>query len=300
MIMDTILDTSSKEHFENEKRVVEKFLTKKIASFEKSLKNAEHSLEKSEAFEESRHIAELVKANYNLLQRGTKNLALADWKNENELVHIELDPKLSPKEVLEDLYKKSRKLQRAIEPLQALIKKLSGQYIDTKNALLSLPAIDTMQALEELKKKHKIQTPQEKAAQKPKTALPYHLFYSQTGAEILVGKSSESNHILTFQIARATDLWLHAHNVSGAHVVIRKKKDDVDPATLHDALQLALFHSKAKNQLSGRQEVTVTEQKYVSRTPSMPKGKVLVSKHKIMTCYLDAEKVKKIKQQLPH
>jgi len=286
----------SNDSFEKEKTTTTKIIQKKIASFEKALSNARSALEKSLAFEDAHHLAELAKANYGLLQRGMKVIKAQDWAEDGKQVCIPIDPKLSPKEVLEDLFKKSRKLKRAIDPLQALINKLSQGQERLKEALVLLEKIDQQEQLDAFKNEY---TPQQSTqttlAEKEKKP-PYHRFLSSTGASILVGKNSESNHILTFQVANGSDMWLHAHSVSGAHVVIKKKKEEVDHQTLQEALQLALFHSKAKKQPQVHHEVLVTEQKYVSRTPSMPKGKVLVSKHKIMNCVLDQEAVKKIKR----
>lgn len=286
----------SDDTFEKEKTATTKIVQKKIASFEKALCNARSALEKSLAFEDAQHLAELTKANYGLLQRGMSSIKANDWRDDGKQVCIPIDPRLSPKDVLEDLFKKSRKLKRAIDPLQTLIDKLSQSQERLKKALVLLEQIDCQDQLDAFRNEY---TPEKSApatsTEKEKKP-PYYSFLSSTGTQILVGKNSESNHILTFQVAHGADMWLHAHSVSGAHVVIKKKKEEVDPATLQEALQLALFHSKAKKQPQQLHEVLVTEQKYVSRTPSMPKGKVLVSKHKIMTSVLDLETVKKIKR----
>ena len=163
------------------------------------------------------------------------------------------------------------------------------------SALALAETADSLETIQSLQESLGLATKQRGKPEK-KLPVPYRLYHSKSGDEILVGKSSNSNHILTFQVAHGSDLWLHAHAVSGAHVVVRKRKDrDVDSETLQDALQLALFYSKAKNQPKVLHEVLVTERKYVSRTPSAPKGKVLVSKHKIMTVLFDPDRVKQIR-----
>jgi predicted ribosome quality control (RQC) complex YloA/Tae2 family protein len=274
---------------DQEKKKCSKFLVRKVASFEKALTKAQASLKESEAFEEAKHLADLVKAHYGDLKKGKKEIEVIDWNNDNKKRIIPIDPTLSPKDVLHTFFKKSRKLERAIEPLKKHIDALITEVMRYKGALDTVSTITTLQELHTFQKSYGI-IDQHTVRHKKMPVLPYHLYLSKNGVEILVGKSSNSNHILTFQVAKGLDLWLHAHAVSGAHVVVRKKKDhDVDSETLQDALQLALFYSKAKNQPKMMHEVLVTERKYVSRTPSAPKGKVLVSKHKIMAVLFDPD-----------
>ena len=282
-----------------EKDALKKVLAKKITTFDRALQNAESSLEKSKCYKDAEHTAELVKAHYGQLKKGLKEIKVSDWTKDNLEIAIPIDPKKSPKEVLEDLFTKSHKLQKAIIPLQEHIASLVQDRARWKKTLDELDSINSQDALEELKCLLGI-LPQEAKKPSAKKTL-YHTFYSEMGLPIFVGKNSESNHILTFQVARGRDLWLHAHSVSGAHVVVQKQKEqEIDNETMQDALQLALYHSKARTLKTGHHEVLVTEQKYVSRTPSMPKGKVLVSKHKIMNCALDLQRIEKIKSRLPH
>lgn len=285
------------KRLQKEKEALGKILVKKIASFDKAIQKAEHSLEKSVSYKDAAHSAELVKAHYRLLEKGMSQLKVSDWEKDNQEVVINIDPSQSPKEVLESLFTKSQKLQRAIVPLKDLIQNLSQERLHWTIALQDLEKISSMQMLESLKQSLHLMPKEVKKKAVIKKA-PYHAYQSKKGIEILVGKSSESNHLLTFHVAHGSDLWLHAHSVSGAHVIVRKHKDqEVDADTLQDALQLALYHSKARAQKLGHHEVLVTEQKFVSRTANMPKGKVFVSKHKIMNCVLDLDRIKKLKKE---
>ena len=281
------------EEFEKERQAVKKQLVKKIASFDKALGNAYKSLEKGKTHQEATHIAELIKAHYSLLKKGMGQITLADWKKEDQEICIPLDPALSPKEQLDAQFSKSKKLQRSIAPLQELTRRLTADQEAYKQALIELDAAEDSDSLEAVKETYGFK-PREKKHAAKKT--PYHVYISQSNREIFVGKNSESNHILTFQVAHGSDLWLHAHSVSGAHVVVRKgPREEIDPDTLQDALQLALFYSKAKRHPNSLHEVTVTERKYVSRKPTSPKGLAFVSKHKIMNACIDSKRIDRLK-----
>lgn len=287
--------TPENKLFDEEKKKTVKAIQKKLSSFEKAIKNAQAQYQSSKEFEEVKHLAELVKANFPLLKRGMTELTVPDWKKDNEEVRISLDPNATPQEMMQDMFVKSQKLKKAITPLQALLKKFDGEVHRWLEALEKARGALDIHQLKDLQKSLNIL--QEKTAKPKVKALPYHVFQSSSGLNIIVGKNAASNDQVTFQVANGNDLWLHAHTMSGAHVVVRKKKNhDVDPETLHDALQLALYFSKAR-QSSGSFDVLVSEKKYVMRLPRMPKGKVVVSKHKTMSVTLDKERIEKIKSR---
>lgn len=280
--------------FEDEKKKTLKTIQKKLTAIAKAIKNAQDQYQRSKDFEQVQHLAELVKAHFPLLKRGMDEITVPDWKNDNEEIKISLDPLASPQEMMQEMFIKSQKLKKALSPLEALLKKFDNEVTRWQEALQKAQDITELEPLRQLQKTLNILQPIP-AKKKPEKAKAFHVFHSSSGIEIIVGKNASANEIVTFQIAHGNDLWLHAHGMSGSHVVVRKKKDkDIDPETLHDALQLALYFSKARTS-PGAFDVLVTEQKYVSRLPRMPKGKVVVSKHKTMSATLDKARIDSIK-----
>jgi len=92
-------------------------------------------------------------------------------------------------------------------------------------------------------------------------------------ARIYVGRSPVGNADLTFRLARPDDLWFHARQTPGAHVVLRI--DTVRPASadeLERAASLAAFYSKARE--AERVSVDYTERKHVRRQQNAPPGLV--------------------------
>lgn len=286
------------EDFEKVKKRVTKAIEKKLASISKAIKKANADFAKSQEFEQAQHFAELVKSHFPRLKRGMEEITVPDWKQEEEMVCISLDPKMTPQEQLEDLFKKSQKLKRAIQPLQALLTKLSGEIHLWEEAKNKIETIKELNALKTLEESLKLSQQKKAAPKAQEKRLPYKLFYSESGHEIFVGKSAKDNDELTFQIAHGSDYWLHAHSLSGSHVVIRRKRGkDVDPETIKDAVQLALYNSKARASLDREHDVLLTERKYVSRLPRTPKGQVVVSKHKTISTEIDKTRLETIKSR---
>ena len=83
-------------------------------------------------------------------------------------------------------------------------------------------------------------------------------------ARVLVGRSPKGNADLTFRIAKPDDLWFHARNTPGAHVILRIDYARApQEAELRTAASLAAFHSKARG--ADKAEVDYTLRKHVRK-----------------------------------
>lgn len=92
-------------------------------------------------------------------------------------------------------------------------------------------------------------------------------------ARIYVGRSPRGNADLTFRFAKPDDLWFHARQTPGAHVVLRvDSARAATPPELERAAELAAYHSKAR--ASDKVPVDYTERKYVRRQQNAPPGLV--------------------------
>ena len=103
--------------------------------------------------------------------------------------------------------------------------------------------------------------------------IPYRRFQSHSGRDILVGRGAKDNHALTFKVARGNNLWLHARNRAGAHVVVPTGgRGEVDEATLLDAAHLAAWFSRARGEPQA--EIAWTQRKRVHHPKGAPPGLV--------------------------
>jgi predicted ribosome quality control (RQC) complex YloA/Tae2 family protein len=71
-------------------------------------------------------------------------------------------------------------------------------------------------------------------------------YITASGANIIIGRNSRENEQLTFQIAKAHDLWFHANNTQGAHVLLISPNNNHHPDDIQYAANLAALHSKIK------------------------------------------------------
>ena len=106
-------------------------------------------------------------------------------------------------------------------------------------------------------------------------------FISSDGYEIWVGKKAADNDYLTFRISKSLDLWFHASDYPGSHVVIRDSGKGVVPnKTLVEAAELAAFYSEGRKQ--PKADVRYTQRKHVSKPKKAAPGLVSLSTFKTL------------------
>jgi len=94
------------------------------------------------------------------------------------------------------------------------------------------------------------------------------------GWEILHGETSQANDHLTQRVARPNDVWLHARQITGAHVIIRTagQKGVVPRPVLMQAALIAARNSDAKH--SSLVPVDYTFRKHVRKPRGAAPGLV--------------------------
>ena len=259
------------------KQVVSK-RSKKIKTIRKKLNQ---DLEKTRSNLDAGHLGDLILANLHLIKRGMDSVEVQNYFSENlENISIRLDPLLAPQENADRYYNKARKARRGIEALEARQLEQDKQQAELDQIKKEIE--EAGEKLHELRKIHKVfiarkwLTQAQKKRLKIKT-LPGKRFISSEGFEIIVGKNSRENEIVSFQVGKENDFWMHAAGCPGSHVVLRNplKKDDPPEVSLHEAAAIAAWYSKAKN--SKNVQVHWTKRRFIKKVKGGTPGKVLLS-----------------------
>ncbi len=104
-------------------------------------------------------------------------------------------------------------------------------------------------------------------------------YFSSEGFEILVGKKAKDNDYLTFRVAKSMDLWLHAADYPGSHVIVKNpNRNEIPPKTLLEAAQIAAFFSQAASQT--KVAVHYTHKKFVGKPKGAAAGLVSLASFK--------------------
>ncbi|HUG38966.1 MAG TPA: NFACT RNA binding domain-containing protein [Longimicrobiales bacterium] len=218
-----------------------------------------------------RRRADLLMAQLHRVEKGAVQAELDDF--EGGSLRIRLDPTLSPAGNAESLYDRARKRQRAAERLPARVRAAVAER-NRLDALLR--ALDRGEADgAEVERWLKEVRPAEGPSSGEDERLPYRAFRSSGGLEIRVGRSGRGNDDLTFRHSSPEDIWLHARDVAGAHVILRWTEREQNPPQrdLVEAAVLAALNSRART--SGTVPVDWTRRKYVRKPRRAPPGAVL-------------------------
>jgi predicted ribosome quality control (RQC) complex YloA/Tae2 family protein len=118
---------------------------------------------------------------------------------------------------------------------------------------------------------------------KPEKKIPgTRRYLSSDGFEILVGRAARDNDHLTFKVARPNDLWLHAADYGGSHVVVRNStRKEIPHRTIIEAAQLAAQFSQARK--DPKVDVHYTQRKFLSKPKGSAPGLVRLSRFKNIT-----------------
>ena len=106
---------------------------------------------------------------------------------------------------------------------------------------------------------------------------PREIFFK--GFKILIGKNNKQNDSLV-RSASDDDLWFHAREMPGAHVVLKVEGKTLDEEVIEYAASLAAGYSRGK--LSGNVPVDYTKIKYVSKPKGAKPGLVVYRNHKTL------------------
>jgi predicted ribosome quality control (RQC) complex YloA/Tae2 family protein len=257
-------------------------LNKEITRRAKLKRHLEGDLAAHGDAEEHKRIGELLLANLATAERRGSKVLVADYYTEGmPQIELEVDENSSLQEeaarrfarytkarrASREIAERLEKIEKELERLEAQRKELESitkERDDTAlGAITAEPLSESDRRREEKKKK----------AEHVPGARRYT---SSDGYEILVGRAARDNDNLTFRIARPHDLWLHAADYPGSHVIVRNPtRAEIPHRTLIEAAQLAAHFSQARNDT----KVTVhyTQRKFLSKPKGSAPGLVRMS-----------------------
>lgn len=259
-----------------------KVLQNNIERCEKKLALYADALNSGEQMEKCRLYGELLTANLHSLKSGTDTAAVDNYYADPvERIAIPLDRQLTPGENAQRYYKKYQKLKAArdmaiVQREQTLseLNYLEGQL---DNLTKCTAENELSELIEELKEQGYIKRGKGgKKKMKLAASKPMH-FVSPTGADIYVGKNNRQNDELTLRFASPNDIWMHAKNIPGSHVIV-KGASEQDTATMTEAALLAAYYSRARG--SENVAVDYTPRKYVKKPAGAKPGMVIYTTNK--------------------
>ena len=258
----------------------------------KKLGKQEEELLATENAEEFRQKGELLTTFLHQVPNDQEQVELDNYYTGEKII-ISLDKALTPNQNAQRYFKRYQKLKEAVKHLTSLIEETRATilYLESvETALAQASLTEIAEIREELIQTGFIRRRQREKIQKRQKPEKYLATDGQT--IILVGRNNLQNDELTFKIAKKDELWFHAKDIPGSHVVIIGNLQPSDEVKT-DAAELAAYFSKAR--LSNLVQVDMIETRKLNKPTGGKPGFVTYTGQKTLRVTPDEEKIKSMK-----
>lgn len=293
-----LLDTYYKDKAERDR--VKQQASELIRRVENELQKNRHKLKKQEKellatdnAEEFRQKGELLTTFLHQVPNDQDQVILDNYYT-NQPITIALDKALTPNQNAQRYFKRYQKLKEAVKYLTDLIEETKATilYLESVETVLNQAGLEEIAEIrEELIQTGFIRRRQREKIQKRKK--PEQYLASDGKTIIYVGRNNLQNEELTFKMARKEELWFHAKDIPGSHVVISGNLDPSDEVKT-DAAELAAYFSQGR--LSNLVQVDMIEVKKLNKPTGGKPGFVTYTGQKTLRVTPDPEKISSMKK----
>ena len=253
-------------------------------------------LDRAATADELHERASLILAHLAEIPTNARSFETESWDPEPRPIRIELDPRKSPTEIAQELFKKSKRLKRGLDVAPnrlASVEKEIAELHRVRDELPDCPAEELTARLDALGVSTTAPMERERKRRQAGVRLPYREFRSGDASAVLVGRGAADNDRLTLRVARPHDLWLHARGVTGAHVVVPLSRGQSCSAeTLVDAATLAAHFSDLRGEMIV--DVLYTPRRFVHKRKGSPIGSVTLGSEKVIAVRVEAERLQRL------
>ena len=293
-----LLDTYYKDKAERDR--VKQQASELIRRVENELQKNRHKLKKQEKellatdnAEKFRQKGELLTTFLHQVPNDQDQVTLDNYYT-NQPIIIALDKALTPSQNAQRYFKRYQKLKEAVKYLTELIEETKATilYLESVETVLNQAGLEEIAEIrEELIQTGFIRRRQREKIQKRKK--PEQYLASDGKTIIYVGRNNLQNEELTFKMARKEELWFHAKDIPGSHVVISGNLNPSDEVKT-DAAELAAYFSKGR--LSNLVQVDMIEVKKLNKPTGGKPGFVTYTGQKTLRVTPDPEKIASMKK----
>ncbi|MBE5819031.1 MAG: fibronectin/fibrinogen-binding protein [Clostridiales bacterium] len=230
---------------------VTKLLRNDLSRAEKKKALLEKELDDVKDNDLNRIYGDLLTANLYQLSKGMDKITVMNYYSDDcGDITIPLRSEMTPSENIKRYFKRYTKGKNALNQINKQLEETVFEIDYLSNQLYSIGACNTQEEIDEMIAElvklgyMKPSSKQKKKNEKnPQQSSPFE-YVTTAGRSVLVGRNSRQNEQLTHRMAKDDDVWLHAKNIAGSHVILRNGADLPEECII-EAARLAAFHSSA-------------------------------------------------------
>ena len=173
------------------------------------------------------------------------------------------------------------KLKRTAQALESLLEETRTRKAQLEMIQLSLDMAQTegdlIQVRQELEQEGFVKRTavSRKGKERSAEGKPMH-YVSSDGYDLYVGRNNIQNDQISFHLAAPSDIWFHANDIPGSHVILKtngEKMDDIPDRVFEEAASLAAWYSKGREQSTV--EIDYLERRHLKKPAGAAPGFVV-------------------------
>ncbi len=271
-------------------RRIKKIIDKRISPFrgrlearKKLLLYLDSELKTAADHEKFKRRADVLAAYQAGIKPGLKNVDLPDPYQNGQIIRFDLEPAKSIQEQVRRLYAKAAKLKRGLRFISERRQKVLDDIKNLESMLNDVAGAghpgEAIAIIDSFAPPSRLRFNKPSSAREAKRSRRFDI---DATWYVLVGRNNKENDELTFKTASPSDIWMHAQQAAGSHVILKSSRSYVNPPRyiLEAAARVAAFYSKARN--SSLVPVIYTLRKYVRKPRKAPPGLVVCSREKTL------------------
>ncbi len=263
------------EQFHALKKRISSHLNRQKRKIQENIKKSRKRLDQLQQNTSYREIADILMAHMHSIPEKASEVQLPEFET-GSMITIKLKPALSPQKNAEQYYRKSKNQNKEIEILKKNLEHSEKLFVSLQGHLQYMDNSQQLKMLKQYAHAHNLIPSKTKVSAKP----PFRSL-NHDGFQILIGKSAANNDLLIQRYAHKDDLWLHAKDVKGSHVVVKQKPGHAFPQpVIEKAAQIAAHYSKRKN--DSLCPVIYTPRKYIRKRKGGAAGEVIVEREQVI------------------
>ncbi len=275
------LKKQQKEHFISYRNELLNLVNTMLKKLSKKLSFIDNKLIECSNIDKYKLYGELITSN--LYQISAKSISHIELNNyyTNTLIDVPLDVTITPSKNAEKYFKKYNKLKNTYNIVQKQKELLEKEINYLESIVYEIQIAETIKDLnliyDEINssvniKNNKGNVPKIQKTKKIKE-INSPAVYTIENFKVLIGKNNIQNDELTFKVANKNDLWFHAKDIQGSHVILITNNKIPSKNIINKCASLAAFYSKAS--MSSNVSVDYTFVKNVKKPHNSKPGIVI-------------------------
>ncbi|MBE9174684.1 NFACT family protein [Synechocystis salina LEGE 06155] len=279
-----------RENFQQLQHQIQQKLATLIGKLQQKAQTFQQRLATAANAQQYQRQADLLMAYLHQGQPGLSAITLPDFDDQAP-VTIPLQPDKNLIQNAQRLYKQQQKLNRAeaaILPLLAEVKQELAYLTQVETSVQALTEFDApadwqtlTEIRDELVEQGYLTLSHGRPRRKEAETFEPHQSLTPSGFPLWIGRNNRQNDYLSFRVATEYDLWFHAQEIAGSHVLLRLPPGAIaDERDLQSAADWAAYYSRGR----GEEQVPVvyTQPKYVFKPKGSKPGMVIYQQETVI------------------